>query len=244
MCFDKLRKRYNKKKNDAKKLKSQVRQLERVKRQRRHLKLTSFFSGCTSLFISGKVVRTFQEITALAMTMKMKMMDMPVTSISLTKIKVMTRKKKTTLKTVELLPSYHLLIVEPDPLHHLHCCQRKIQHLPKERQTPQIKQPTKKKGKGPKNEYLDEMELNVIRDIAKTIKDDPKELDGIDIYVRSLAADLPKLLERDYFMVKHEIQGVLFKYQMARFGQNQGGSIVGGSSANTETNFMINNNGF
>ena len=29
------------------------------------------------------------------------------------------------------------------------------------------------------------MELNVIRDLGKTIKDDPKELDGIDMYVRS-----------------------------------------------------------
>ena len=87
------------------------------------------------------------------------------------------------------------------------------------------------------------MELNVIRDLGKTIKDDPKELDGIDTYVRSLAADLRKLSERDYFMVKHEIQGVL-KYQMARFGQNQGGSVVGGSSANTETNFMNNNDRF
>ena len=88
------------------------------------------------------------------------------------------------------------------------------------------------------------MELNVIRDLGKTIKDDPKVLDGIDMYVRSLAADLRKLSERDYFMVKHEIQGVLFKYQMARFGQSQGGSIVGGSSANTETNFMNNNDEF
>ena len=34
---------------------------------------------------------------------------------------------------------------EPAPLHHLHCRQRKMQHLPKERQTPQIKQPTKKR---------------------------------------------------------------------------------------------------
>ena len=101
-----------------------------------------------------------------------------------------------------------------------------------------------KKGKGSKNEYLDEMKLNVIRDLGKTIKDDPKELDGIDIYVRSLTADLRKLSERDYFMVKHEIQGVPFKYQMARFGQNQGGSIVGDSSANTETNFMSINDGF
>ena len=144
MCFNKLRKRYNKKKNDAKKAKksgSSTRESEKVEKA---LKLTSFFSGRTSLFISRKVIRMFQEITALAMTMKMKMTDIPVASISLRKIKAMTRKKKTTLKTGELLPSYHLLIVEPAPLHHLHCRQRKIQHLPKERQTPQIKQPTKK----------------------------------------------------------------------------------------------------
>ena len=47
------------------------------------------------------------------------------------------------------------------------------------------------------------MELNVIRDLGKTIKDDLKERDGIDMYVRSLTADLRKLSERDYFMVKH-----------------------------------------
>ena len=40
------------------------------------------------------------------------------------------------------------------------------------------------------------MELNVIHDLGKTIKDDPKELDGIDMYVRSLAADLRK----EYFL--------------------------------------------
>ena len=133
MCFDKLRKRYNKKKNDAKKAKKSGSSTRESEKAERDLKLTSFFSGWTSLFISGKVVRMFQEITALAMKMKIKMTDMPVTSISLTKIKAMTRKKKTTLKTVELLPSYHLLIVEPAPLYHLHCHQRKIQHLPKER---------------------------------------------------------------------------------------------------------------
>ena len=103
---------------------------------------------------------------------------------------------------------------------------------------------SKKKEKGSKNEYLDEMELNLIRDLGKTIKDDPQELDGIDMYARPLAADLRKLSERDYFMVKHEIQGILFKYQMARFGQNQGGSVVGNSSVNTETNFRNSNNGF
>ena len=68
--------------------------------------------------------------------------------------KAMTRKKKTTLKTVELLPSYHLLIVEPAPLHPLPCRQKKIQHLPKEKQTPQIKQPTKKRGKDKKMNTL------------------------------------------------------------------------------------------
>ena len=97
---------------------SSTRESEKVEKA---LKLTSFFSGRTSLFISRKVIRMFQEITALAMTMKMKMTDIPVASISLRKIKAMTRKKKTTLKTGELLPSYHLLIVEPAPLHHLHC---------------------------------------------------------------------------------------------------------------------------
>lgn len=63
------------------------------------------------------------------------------------------------------------------------------------------------------------------------------------MYVRSLPDDLRKLSERDYFMVRHEIRGVHFKYQMGQFRQKQGDSIVGGSNANTETNFM-NNTGF
>ena len=37
------------------------------------------------------------------------------------------------------------------------------------------------------------MELNLIRDLGKTIKDDPKELYGIDMYVQSFAVNLLKL---------------------------------------------------
>ena len=54
-----------------KSLKSQARQLEIVKRQRKHPKITGYFSGWRKLFISGKVVRTFQEIPVSAMVMKM-----------------------------------------------------------------------------------------------------------------------------------------------------------------------------
>jgi len=50
------------------------------------------------------------------------------------------------------------------------------------------------------------MELNLIRDLGKTMKYDSKEPDRIDMNARSLAVDLRK---RDYFIVKHEIQGVL-----------------------------------
>ena len=148
MCFEKLRKRYNNKKNDTKKAKnsgSSTRESEKAEKALEDYKFL-FWLGKFFYIQEGRsnVPRD------LAMTMKMKMTDMPLTSIFLTKVKAMTRKKKTILKTVELLLSYHLLIVEPAPLHHLNCCLRKIQHLPKERQTPQIKQPTKKRGKDQK----------------------------------------------------------------------------------------------
>ena len=84
------------------------------------------------------------------------------------------------------------------------------------------KKKSAKIGKGTKNEYLEEMELNLIRDLGKSMKnDEPKVVDEIDLYTRSLAADLRKLTERQYFMAKHEIQGVIFKYQMARLGKDQ-----------------------
>ena len=61
MCFDKLRKRYIKKKNDAKKAKKSGSSTRESEKAEKHLKLTSFCSGWTSLFMSGKVVRVFDE---------------------------------------------------------------------------------------------------------------------------------------------------------------------------------------
>ena len=73
------------------------------------------------------------------------------------------------------------------------------------------------------------MEMNLIRDLGKSIKNgsNEKPLDGIDLYVRSLAEDLRKLPERDYLMVKNEIQGIMFRYQMAQYDQGQGTSSGG-----------------
>ena len=62
--------------------------------------------------------------------------------------KAMTRKKKTTLKTVELLPSYHLLIVEPAPLHPLPCRQKKNTTSSKRKADTSNQAANKKKGKG------------------------------------------------------------------------------------------------
>ena len=50
----------------------------------------------------------------------------------------------------------------------------------------------------------------------------PKEIDDFDIYAKALAADLRKLSQRNFFMAKHEIQGVLFKYQIAQLNHGQG----------------------
>ena len=44
-----------------------------------------------------------------------------------------------------------------------------------------------------------------------------KELDYVDLFVRSIGADLKKLCERKYLMAQNEIRGVVLNYQMARF---------------------------
>ena len=92
--------------------------------------------------------------------------------------------------------------------------------------------------KSAKSQYLDDMEISLIRDLGKSIKNEPKqkELDGVDLYVRSLAVDLRKLSEHDYLMAKHEIQGVVFKYQMAQFDQQRALPFI-------EPNNSNNNNG-
>ena len=102
-----------------------------------------------------------------------------------------------------------------------------------------------KTGKGTKNNYMEEMELNLIRDLGKSIKNDSNQLnkpDDIDLYTKSLAADLRKLSEREYAMVKNEFQGILFRYQMARFGQaqSQGGNQWQGSNTSNNAESLMN----
>ena len=111
-------------------------------------------------------------------------------------------------------------IASPEPLHSLKG------NLPQKRKSDSASLKTKrskdviKKGNMAKSEYLDDMEINIIRDLSKSVNKS-NELDGIDLYVRSLAVDLRKLSERDYILAKNEIQGILFKYQMSKFGQGQ-----------------------
>ena len=52
-----------------------------------------------------------------------------------------------------------------------------------------------KRGKTNKSEYLDDMELTLIRDLGNAVKSEAKEkpLDEVDTYVKSLAADLRRL---------------------------------------------------
>ena len=85
-----------------------------------------------------------------------------------------------------------------------------------------------------KNDYLNDMELNLIRNLNDSVSK-PNNLDGIDLYVRSLAVDLRKLSERDYMMAKHEIQEIIFKYQMSQFGMR------GNPSMNTYGQFRAGN---
>ena len=81
------------------------------------------------------------------------------------------------------------------------------------------------KKKSAKSEYLEEMEMNVIRDLGKSLASENKVKniipDSIDTYVQSLASDLRRFSEREYVMIKHEFQGILFKYQMSKFQINQ-----------------------
>ena len=79
-----------------------------------------------------------------------------------------------------------------------------------------------KRGKSSKSDYLDDMEVSLIRDIGKAVKGESKEKpqDDVDVYVKSLAADLRQFQKREYFMAKHEIQCIIFKYQMAKYHQS------------------------
>ena len=79
-----------------------------------------------------------------------------------------------------------------------------------------------KRGKSSKSDYLDDMEVSLIRDIGKAVKGESKEKpqDDVDVYVKSLAADLRQFQQREYFMAKHEIQCIIFKYQMAKYHQS------------------------
>ena len=244
MCFDKLRKRYNKKKNDAKKAKKSGSSTRESEKAERALEAYKFFFWLDKFIYIREGRSNVPRDNSFSNEDEDKNDGYASNEYFSDENKSDDEEKEghfeNSRATSVISPtnSRASSIISPT--------------LPSKKNTTSSKRKVdtsnqaanNKKGKGSKNENLDEMELNVLRDLGKTIKDDPKELDGIDMYVRSLAADLRKLSERDYFMVKHEIQGVLFKYQMAQFRQNQGGSIVGGSSANTETNFMNNNDGF
>ena len=82
------------------------------------------------------------------------------------------------------------------------------------------KQQITKSKKSMKQDYLDDMELSLIKSLKEDLKDHKKEEkdpDAVDLFVRSLGTDLRALNERDFFMAKYEIQSVVFKYQMTRF---------------------------
>ena len=100
--------------------------------------------------------------------------------------------------------------------------------------------------KSAKESYMDDMELSLIKSLKDDLKDDKKvekQLDSIDLFVRSLGADLRALNQREFFMAKHEIQNVVFKYQMARFGRDplcsppSAGNFSSGSQHNQAFHF-------
>ena len=93
------------------------------------------------------------------------------------------------------------------------------------------------KEKKAKDDYINEMEMNIIRDLSKTVKSN--ELDGIDLYVRSLAVDLKKISDRDFLCVKHEIQNIVFKYQMGQFGMTNQQLVNSTYNNVSETGFTI-----
>ena len=83
---------------------------------------------------------------------------------------------------------------------------------------------SKAKSKSAKSEYLEDMEINLIRDLGQSLASEKKVQkhvpDNIDTYVQSLASDLRTFSPREYAMIKHEFQGVIFKYQMSKFQMN------------------------
>lgn len=70
---------------------------------------------------------------------------------------------------------------------------------------------------------LDQAKVLLIKSLKEDIQNQKKhaikELNPVDLFVSSLGADLKTLSERDFILAKHEIQNIVFKYQMARYGQ-------------------------
>jgi len=87
------------------------------------------------------------------------------------------------------------------------------------------KQPNKKNRKRKecdKASEIDQEEISLIKSLKEDLQNQKKsneESSPVDFFVSSLGADLKTLNERDFILAKHEIQNIVFKYQMARFGQ-------------------------
>ena len=98
-----------------------------------------------------------------------------------------------------------------------------------------IKQKEMKKN----DEEKDEEELKIIRDLNSTIKQSSqgKEEESPDeVYGRYIASEVGRFNELEKSMVKHEIEGVLFKYKMLKYKPQQ---AVAAEDIHTEDPYTV-----
>ena len=90
--------------------------------------------------------------------------------------------------------------------------------------------PTKKKMKNNRmkqrevEEEKDQEELKIIRDLHSTIKQNAQEKENEspdNVYGRYVASEIGQFNELEKSMVKHEVEGVIFKYKMLKYKAHQ-----------------------
>ena len=89
------------------------------------------------------------------------------------------------------------------------------------------------------DEEKDEEELKIIRDLHSTIKqsaEDKKEESPDEVYGRYIASEVGRFNELEKTMLKHEIEGVLFKYKMLKYKPQQ---AVAAQDIHTEDPYTV-----
>ena len=228
-AFEKLRKRYNKKRKDVKDSSRSGVSKKEVEKAQRALQPYSFLFWLDN-FIHIREGRT--NLNELSQSTVREASSDDENEEDKDPLPFSDSEVSENVDETDIDESLSSAIISPEP-------KTKPSRVSQKRKAPlKPKEKNETTKKSAKSQYLDDMEISLIRDLGKSIKNEPKqkELDGVDLYVRSLAVDLRKLSEHDYLMAKHEIQGVVFKYQMAQFDQQRALPFI-------EPNNSNNNNG-